>query len=387
VAIRDGDLDRLGSVPVEVSVEIGRIRVPVNVLLDVAEGSVFQLEKHCRDPLDVKVNGEPFAKGEAAVVGEHFAVRLLGLAEGTDEAAAPTATPGESAGSAVSQESAEGRNFVGEVEDLPSLPRTHEEILKLGLAPDFSAEAAAESVQMDPRDLAAVFRLANALGFSAGERVSSIPAAISALGLEAFANLVLAVQVHRALSDYDGGAGLDREAFWVHAAGTAFVARAVANKLQLKSQPAFLGGFLHDIGKLVLDHWFPADYGPVLDRVKAENSAYEAAESGLLDGTHAEVGGQLALAWRLPNVLASCIAWHHRPGGAERFERMVAVVHLADVLTHRLTPGGRDGEVDPRVLERFSMQASGLGILSREAEAELVHAETFAEALGQRRDW
>ena len=70
-----------------------------------------------------------------------------------------------------------------------------------------------------------------------------------------------------------------------------------------------------------------------------------------------------------------------------RFERMVAVVHLADVLTHRLTPGGRDGEVDPRVLERFSMQASGLGILSREAEAELVHAETFAEALGQRRDW
>jgi flagellar motor switch protein FliN len=69
----------IGQIDVEVSIEMGRKRLPIDTLLDWTEGSLLELDRLQDQPVDVFVDGAPFAKGEVVVVGENYGVRVLSL--------------------------------------------------------------------------------------------------------------------------------------------------------------------------------------------------------------------------------------------------------------------------------------------------------------------
>ena len=62
------NLDALLDVPVTLSVEVGRSRVPIKHLLSFNQGSVIELDKEVNEPLDLLVNGTLMARGEVVVV-------------------------------------------------------------------------------------------------------------------------------------------------------------------------------------------------------------------------------------------------------------------------------------------------------------------------------
>jgi len=76
----DGDndmsLDVILDVPVTLSLEVGRTRMPIRNLLQLNQGSVVELERGAGEPLDVFVNGTLIAHGEVVVVNDRFGVRL-----------------------------------------------------------------------------------------------------------------------------------------------------------------------------------------------------------------------------------------------------------------------------------------------------------------------
>ncbi|SEQ18064.1 flagellar motor switch protein FliN/FliY [Ectothiorhodospira magna] len=63
-------------VPVTISMEIGRTRIPIRNLLQLNQGSVVELDRLAGEPLDVMVNGTLVAHGEVVVVNEKFGIRL-----------------------------------------------------------------------------------------------------------------------------------------------------------------------------------------------------------------------------------------------------------------------------------------------------------------------
>jgi flagellar motor switch protein FliN/FliY len=69
-------LDMLLDVPLQVTVELGRRRMRIGDLLALAKGSVVELDKVAGEPLDVRVNDQLVARGEAVVVNDKFGVRL-----------------------------------------------------------------------------------------------------------------------------------------------------------------------------------------------------------------------------------------------------------------------------------------------------------------------
>jgi flagellar motor switch protein FliN/FliY len=73
---RDLKLDVILDVPVTLSLEVGRSRLPIRSLLQLNQGSVVELERAAGDPLDVFVNGTLVAHGEVVVVNEKFGIRL-----------------------------------------------------------------------------------------------------------------------------------------------------------------------------------------------------------------------------------------------------------------------------------------------------------------------
>jgi flagellar motor switch protein FliN/FliY len=72
----DLNLDVILDVPVTISLEVGRARVPIRNLLQLNPGSVLELERSAGDPLDLYVNGTLIAHGEVVVINERFGVRL-----------------------------------------------------------------------------------------------------------------------------------------------------------------------------------------------------------------------------------------------------------------------------------------------------------------------
>ncbi len=70
------NLDVILDVPVTLSLEVGRARMPIRNLLQLNQGSVVELERDAGDPFDVYVNGTLIAHGEVVVVNERFGIRL-----------------------------------------------------------------------------------------------------------------------------------------------------------------------------------------------------------------------------------------------------------------------------------------------------------------------
>lgn len=70
------NLDMVLDVPVTISMEIGRTKIPIRNLLQLNQGSVVELDRLAGEPLNVLVNGTLIAHGEVVVVNEKFGIRL-----------------------------------------------------------------------------------------------------------------------------------------------------------------------------------------------------------------------------------------------------------------------------------------------------------------------
>ena len=69
-------IDVILDVPVTLSMEVGRTRIPIRNLLQLNQGSVVELDRAAGEPLDVFVNGTLVAHGEVVVVNEKFGIRI-----------------------------------------------------------------------------------------------------------------------------------------------------------------------------------------------------------------------------------------------------------------------------------------------------------------------
>ena len=72
----DVNLDVILDIPVNLSMEIGRTRIPIRNLLQLNQGSVVELDRLAGEPMDVLVNGTLVAHGEVVVINEKFGIRL-----------------------------------------------------------------------------------------------------------------------------------------------------------------------------------------------------------------------------------------------------------------------------------------------------------------------
>jgi flagellar motor switch protein FliN/FliY len=73
------DINMILDIPVQLTVELGRTRIPIKNILQLAQGSVVELEAMAGEPMDVLVNGYLIAQGEVVVVNDKFGIRLTDI--------------------------------------------------------------------------------------------------------------------------------------------------------------------------------------------------------------------------------------------------------------------------------------------------------------------
>ena len=75
----DKNVTRFDDVTLKVSIELGRVTLPVKDVLEWREGNVVETSKLSGQPMEIMVNGRLFGKGEVVVVGDSLAIRITDL--------------------------------------------------------------------------------------------------------------------------------------------------------------------------------------------------------------------------------------------------------------------------------------------------------------------
>ena len=223
---------------------------------------------------------------------------------------------------------------------LPTISPVYAEVEKVVHKPDATAEEIAKIIELDQSITAKVLRLANSAHFGFNRRVTSIRDAVALLGSKTTENVVLTVSTFEAMDKIKLSGSFDRTAFWEHSIACGAAAKAIARSLEMDEDVHFSAGILHDIGKVVLDGFFPDYFDRAVKIAVKRDIPIAEAEQETLGITHGDVGSHLVQRWDLPEIFIKVTRAHNSLSVEDKqYEKSVALVHMANILCRILKVG------------------------------------------------
>ncbi len=257
---------------------------------------------------------------------------------------------------------------------LPTLPRVYQKIIQLSLDPNSDFAEWIGVLKIDPMACATIIRHAHSPVYGFQGKVDEIERAAVLLGKNTIKNLVASEAIKRAFRSVEEK-GFSLEDFWLHSATVGFAAFALAFPLQEQDWSAeeraqfeafhldagavellkridlpqrlkldrmwedpFVGGLMHDIGKVVMAQAYPGLFPLLVEQLDRYNwaiamSTAEEEVAGNL--SHAIVGEILGRRWGLRDRVCQVIGGHHKPAPHDAYTFLIGA---ADVLGQALRP-------------------------------------------------
>lgn len=234
-------------------------------------------------------------------------------------------------------------NVVG-LKSIPSMPGAAQKAFQLATDPNAEARDFIDVIESDEALSARVLKIANSVFFDRGHKSTTIESSVTVIGINELRCLLNAT----ALSEIFPSKHPARSMLWSNDIATALIARGLAQRLRPgKEDVAFLGGLMHDIGKLLLLQRTGEEYSRVLKIVETEDKSFCEAEERRFPFTHTEVGQLIGERWNFTPELISIIRDHHAPWKEEDFSAreisLTAIIKAADTLAHSLGLGHMRG--------------------------------------------
>lgn len=222
-------------------------------------------------------------------------------------------------------------------EQLPTLPTVVFQLQRVLDDERSTAGDVAGVIERDPAMTARLLRAANSAAMSRGQPVASVTAAIQRLGVSQVRALCVALAVVQAFGSRERG--LPHGLFWGHCGTVGLVSRRLWQRQGRTSgaDDVYVAGLLHDVGLLVLDHFFPTEFDAVTEQRAEIDLPLWKAEEDFLGMDHGQIGGVLLGHWSLPPSVVEAVAHHHRLIGTAADQLAIArTVFAAEVLCGEL---------------------------------------------------
>lgn len=212
------------------------------------------------------------------------------------------------------------------VETLPPLPLVLNKLLETIEDDRVAARDLADIIAQDPVLAAEVLKLVNSAVYSLEAKISNLQHAVVIIGFEAIKKLALGISVVNTVAKMP----IYKETlhkFWIHSMETAIIAKKIAVHLppvfkvtKTLTEEIFVGGLLHDIGKIILIYAMKFDYLRLLKRVKVENNRTNLCvlERDHYGMDHTDVGAILSNKWYFSTNLRAMIKYHNKPSEVVR---------------------------------------------------------------------
>ncbi|HEX4050720.1 MAG TPA: response regulator [Steroidobacteraceae bacterium] len=221
------------------------------------------------------------------------------------------------------------RQLISRLDTLPATPHTYQQLAAAIARPTSHTHDISEIVSNDRALCVKTLQIVNSALFRRNVPITSIPAAITYVGLEMLKSLALSAcvftalegspHIHRLLSDMQ-----DRSLRKARFAHSLLDGEHGADE-------AFTAALLLDVGQAVLALGSPDRFEAMIAEARERSLPWQEVEAKYLGASHPEVGACLLGLWGLPLELIEAVAHHHRPSViAHPQSRMLAAIHVAD---------------------------------------------------------
>lgn len=219
------------------------------------------------------------------------------------------------------------QEVLDQIKEIPAMPNV---IVKaLGIIKDDTSgtKELSEIMAYDQALTSQVLKLVNSAYYGFAQEITSVGKALALLGMTQTKNIIIAVAMKPMLTSQGG------RDMWKHSLRTAVACEYLAEKTGVADPgDAFTIGFLHDIGKILLNIVDTMQYQKVRTSVKNGMDIIE-AENEMFETNHADMGFLLAKKWKLSVLLANCIKYHHDPM-ASSMPQVSALAYVANKISH-----------------------------------------------------
>jgi putative nucleotidyltransferase with HDIG domain len=277
-------------------------------------------------------------------------------------------------------DAADMSEIMAQADSIAGRLKARQQILTGVAGSEFNPKQMTELVLSDPALAGLVLRIVNSAYYGLGQKIGSVFRAVVYLGHVEVRNIIWRACVNEGLGSGDRAVQALLDGLWQHSFACSKVAFAIAkNRGMAEPDKISTMALLHDIGKLICLNVWP-------DRAKrlyypvqfSDRSVLE--EEMRLGARHARLGAAVAAAWGLPAESLQVIRHHHAPSYVSISQvdpgsrRPLAVVHMADLFVHAVTPAPVDQEFAPI----YQPQPSWLQLLGVETVEQLCTSEVEA---------
>lgn len=225
--------------------------------------------------------------------------------------------------------------LVARTQSLAPVPSIYFKVRDLIEQPDASVVELARIIAVDPALTARLLSIVNSPVYAQSRPVETISRAVNMLGMQQIHDLVLVTSLYSAFSAFDRIAG-EMRAFW-----DASVRRAalIAALVEYDKERLFVLGLLGDLGLPVLLMHQPDLVRRARVLAEQTRQPLHAAERMLIGFDHAELGGALLAAWKLPAAIHQPIGHQSHFQGVVPHARETAWLHLSSVMVEAVDRG------------------------------------------------
>jgi len=243
-----------------------------------------------------------------------------------------------------------------ELDNLPKFPENILALEKLLVDPTSELSDIARLISRDPAFTADLLKHVNSAAVLLSHWVENVVDAVKIAGTRFLRNMLYSYGTQKVMREKYP----EMKELWDHCYRVAFYSYVMARNLlrdRKKADEVYVGGILHDLGKIIVDYVYP-DLLSTLTDFAAQKGIPQKLLEGLSYGIdHAMIGGRIASTWNFPPGLVQAITYHHEPAGCEEEHRdAVYVVYIANLLC--LYPEGaiRFDQIDHQVLAHLHIR-------------------------------
>jgi len=220
------------------------------------------------------------------------------------------------------------------IEDLGVLPEVVAQINHLAEQPSTNSDQVARLILRDPTLTTKILRIVNSTYYGLRQEVRSIQHAVSYLGLHQIRNLIISSALIESFR-FDHGV-VEPSSVWEHSLGCAIGAKRLGDLLDsVDGDGAYLGGLLHDLGRIAMLSKYPDTYAQVVNTCERGLAPLRDAEKSCFGVSHEQAGHTLGSLWGFSEAVLAMVRYHHRPEDAGQYVAPTAVVAVSNAICHR----------------------------------------------------
>ena len=239
------------------------------------------------------------------------------------------------------------QQLVAEFKDIPPMPNVMVKALSVIKNPTTGIAELAKIMHTDQAIATKTLSLVNSAFYGFRQKITSINKALVVLGMMKAKNIIMSLALKQMMT-----AQGSRE-LWEHSIKCAVASELLAKEYKvINPDDAFVIGFLHDIGKMLLNVKNPLKYSKVRYMASQGNIDLIQIEDAQFGTNHCVLGALISKKWQLPVILTNCIRYHHDPINSS-LPSVCSIVYCADRLVQNTMPTPL---LEPRVMNKVEFQ-------------------------------